>query len=161
MPTRSPRGHGVQMEDSLPLEKFQQPHSLAILRGQRRGHARERTQLAQDENRVRDLPEERTAFKWWSLSAYDVEALSDNVERHVASSTERQRCPAGARMPASLASYANRHRSGLRRNSMSRNLSRSTAWIPSRVEREARSNVCLTRCFATDPCRPVTSARGR
>ena len=129
------------MEDSLPLEKFQQPHSLASPRGQRRGHARERTQLAQDENRLRDFPEERTAFERWLLSAYYVETLSQNVERQVASSTERQRCQAGALVPAGLASYANRRRSDLRRKSMPGHISRSTAWIPSRVEREARAYV--------------------
>ena len=62
MPQRPPREHGVQMENSLRLEKFQQPKSLASPDGQRRRDARERTELAQYENRVRDLPEERTAF---------------------------------------------------------------------------------------------------
>ena len=129
------------MEDSLPLEKFQQPHSLASPRGQRRGHARERTQLAQDENRLRDFPEERTAFERWFLSAYYVETLSDNVERQVASSTERQRCQAGALVPAGLASYANTRRSSLRRQSVSELISKSSAWIPSRAERRARADV--------------------
>ena len=87
------------------------------------------------------MPEERTAFGWRYLSAYYVETLSDNVERQVASGTERQRCQAGALVPAGLASYANRRRSDLRRKSMSAFISRSTAWIPSRVEREARAYV--------------------
>ena len=60
----------------------------------------------------------QTAFERWLLSAYDVETLSQKLERQVASSTERQRCQAGALVPAGLASYANRRRSGLRRKSM-------------------------------------------